>query len=177
MNIIAFYENLLADFQEIKVAHQLSDKATGIKFGIAMGPAVVGFIGKDQSYFTANGPDVNLASRLCAEAGPDELFVGSRVWYVLKHHLTGWNAHEFTIQNIKGFEAPVPVVRISHVSSREKTGRFAEHVERNSSLLLLLKASWTFAVRMDTRASKLLPLRPPRKLPKDSPMSPTRRLQ
>ena len=112
-NIIAFFENLSTDYQNIKSELQLPlERAdAGIKFGIAMGPSMVGFIGKGQAYFTANGPDVNLAARLCSEADSGELIVSSRVWHALKQSIKSWDVTDETFE-LKGFEQPVPAFRI-----------------------------------------------------------------
>lgn len=114
LNVVAFFENLLIDYRiiasEIGINHVHNE--TGIKFGLSMGPAIVGFIGKDQPYFTANGPDANLAARLCSEAQRDELVVSSRVWSVLRKHITGWDVRDESF-SLKGFSAPTPAVRIA----------------------------------------------------------------
>jgi class 3 adenylate cyclase len=114
LNVIAFFENLLLDYQGIKAQIGINTMThpTGIKFGISMGSVIIGFIGKDQPSFTANGPAVNLASRLCGEAGRDELVVSSQVWEVLKQFIAGWHTTEETFKELKGFDIPVPAVRI-----------------------------------------------------------------
>lgn len=112
-NIIAFYEGLLRDFQQIHVdfADQIGDIDTGVKLGVTMGPVVIGFIGSDQSYFTAMGPEVNLAARLCSKANNNEIVLGTRIWHVLKHLITGWKASKDTYLDLKGF-GPVSAVRL-----------------------------------------------------------------
>ncbi|MGE3975644.1 MAG: adenylate/guanylate cyclase domain-containing protein [Bdellovibrionales bacterium] len=113
-NIITFFELLLVDFEKItqEKLKNVDGLKTGVKCGVAMGPAIVGFIGKSQSYFTAMGPEVNLASRLCARAQSGELVVSSRVGFVLKHLLKGWNFKSVVYENLKGFQIPVPAHHI-----------------------------------------------------------------
>lgn len=113
-NLISFYEHLTDDFRKIaaELRPKLGGIETGVKFGVAMGPVVVGFIGKDQSYFTAMGPDVNLASRLAALAGPNEIVLGTRVWHYLKPVLIGWSSDSRIHNNVKGFTEPIPAVHI-----------------------------------------------------------------
>jgi len=114
LNVLAFYEGLIKDFETLNYSMGLLQGGlnTGLKFGISLGPSVVGFLGADQSYFTAMGPDVNLAARLCAKANTNELVVSSRVWHVLKHVAIGWNTHNETFDDLKGFHEPVPAMRI-----------------------------------------------------------------
>jgi hypothetical protein len=77
-----------------------------------MGPAVIGFIGSDQSYFTAMGPDVNLAARLCSRAANNEIVLGSRVWHTLQHVLTGWHVEMDVFNDLKGFDGDISAVRL-----------------------------------------------------------------
>ena len=121
-SLIAFYEGLQLDFDTLR--RSLNDRITGIETGIkcavAMGPAVVGFIGADQSYFTVIGPTVNLASRLCAKASSNEIVVGYRVWDVLKHTMVGWNTKEVIYDDLKGFDH---AVRAVHILPRMASGK------------------------------------------------------
>lgn len=121
-SLIAFYEGLQLDFDKLK--RNLNDRITGIETGIkcavAMGPAVVGFIGDDQSYFTVIGPTVNLAARLCAKASSNEIVVGYRVWDVLKHTMVGWITNEVVYDDLKGFEH---AVRAVHILPRMASGK------------------------------------------------------
>lgn len=114
-NLISFYENLVRDFNNIMFDLQLESLGieSGVKFGVSSGPAMVGFLGKDQAYFTAIGPDVNLAARLCSEAEPNKIVVSSRVWYNIKSLLVGWDIRSATYSNLKGFDIDIAAVHIS----------------------------------------------------------------
>ena len=120
-NLISFYESLISDFR--KLTKELNLEATGIdtgiKFGVSAGPVMVGFLGRNQSYFTAIGPDVNLAARLCALAGADEIVLNSRVWHSIRPLLVGWSFRTQTYKEIKGFDHSIDVV---HVSPRQSHG-------------------------------------------------------
>jgi class 3 adenylate cyclase len=121
-SLIAFYEGLQLDFDRLR--RNLTDRITGIETGIkcavAMGPAVVGFIGDDQAYFTVIGPTVNLAARLCAKASSNEIVVGYRVWDVLKHTMVGWVTKEAIYDDLKGFDHSVRAV---HILPRMASGK------------------------------------------------------
>lgn len=115
LNILSFYEGLIKDFEQLNKSMGLAQEglSTGLKFSLAMGPAVVGFLGSGQSYFTAMGPDVNLAARLCDRAQTNEMVVSSRVWGVLHHVMLGWDITEVTFNDLKSFNQNVPAVRIT----------------------------------------------------------------
>ena len=114
-NLIGFYENLVRDFDNIMFELQLASHGieSGVKFGVSCGPAMVGFLGKDQAYFTAIGPDVNLAARLCSEAEPNKIVVSSRVWYSVRSLLVGWDIRDAIYTNLKGFDIDIAAVHIS----------------------------------------------------------------
>jgi len=114
-NLISFYESLIRDFKQISKDLNIdaSETKTGVKFGVSSGPVMVGFLGKNQSYFTAIGPDVNLASRLCSIANTDEIVVTNTVWDRLKNILVDWNINSEINYNIKGFEYKIEAIHIS----------------------------------------------------------------
>jgi class 3 adenylate cyclase len=113
-NLILFYEKLIKDYEMIckDLNLQLDEIVSGLKFGITQGPVAIGFIGQSQSYYTAVGPDVNLASRLCDKAKPNQLVVSSRVWNSLKPILVGWANEPVDYSNLKGFDYVVPAVHL-----------------------------------------------------------------
>jgi class 3 adenylate cyclase len=113
-NLISFYEGLQLDFDSLKqsLKARIGDIETGIKCAVAMGPALVGFIGDDQAYFTVMGPSVNLAARLCSKAAPNEIVMGYRVWDVLKNVMLGWATREVLYEDLKGFDHSVRAVHI-----------------------------------------------------------------
>lgn len=113
-NLISFYEGLQLDFDALKqsLKARIGDIETGIKCAVAMGPALVGFIGYDQAYFTVMGPSVNLAARLCSKAAPNEIVMGYRIWDVLKNVMLGWSTREVVYDDLKGFDHSVRAVHI-----------------------------------------------------------------
>lgn len=120
-NLISFYEGLISDFRKLAKELNLSSTGidTGIKFGVSAGPVMVGFLGRNQSYFTAIGPDVNLAARLCALAEADQIVLSSRVWHSIRPLLVGWSFKTQTYESIKGFGYSISAV---HISPRQSTG-------------------------------------------------------
>lgn len=78
-----------------------------IRIGIASGWANVGFYGHDKSYhsYTAIGPVMNMASRLCSIANPNQIVVSYDV-------MEGLNIEEFEFEflgkkELKGFETDI----------------------------------------------------------------------
>jgi class 3 adenylate cyclase len=74
---------------------------------------MVGFLGKGQSYYTAIGPEVNLAARLCAQAKPNEVVLSEKMWVHLKELAQNWKPLAVTYESLKGFEGPVVGVHVS----------------------------------------------------------------
>jgi class 3 adenylate cyclase len=114
-NLVSFYENLVQDYQQIwkELGSGNLEIESGVKFGVSTGPVLVGLLGKHQSYFSAVGPDVNLAARLCAQAQPNEIVVSSHIWYSLKPILVGWRFEKNTYSNLKGFTENVSAIHIA----------------------------------------------------------------
>lgn len=111
-NLISFFETLNARFEAIKnetlPPGDLTDIA--IKSGAAMGPTLVGFLGKEQAYFTAMGPEVNLASRLCSKAQPGEIVLSSKIWHILKSVGIPWTSDSIVFNDLKGFRDDIGAV-------------------------------------------------------------------
>lgn len=121
-NLISFYENLTSDFKKIlaSLESKIGPIESGVRFGVTTGPAIVGWLGNNQSYFTAMGPDVNLASRLCANAGHNEIVISGRVWEGLKSVMNGWSTERKIYANLKGFDQEIPAVHIRPRLSAKK---------------------------------------------------------
>lgn len=80
--------------------------------GLASGEALVGSIGAENRMdYTAIGPPVNLASRLEALAGADEVLMDARTWR--ESGMTFGVPHHEEEVEVKGWPHPVTVVRLS----------------------------------------------------------------
>lgn len=122
-NLVGFFETLRLKFEEIKInlipAYARTD--VDIKCGAAIGPTLVGFMGASQTYFTAIGPEVNLASRLCSRAKGGEFILSSRIWYILKTVGMPWAFESIKFSDLKGFDAEVGAVILRPSSSESST--------------------------------------------------------
>jgi adenylate cyclase len=93
---------------EITARWSDEDLRLGVGVGVASGFVTVGVIGgASRLEYTAVGPAVNLASRLCGEASNGEILIDSRTIELLgeearSHRLTPGEA-----LNLKGFQQPV----------------------------------------------------------------------
>jgi adenylate cyclase len=85
--------------------------------GIALGYATLGQIGFDGRYdYGAVGSVMNLASRLCDEAGPGQILVNERVFAEVEHLTDTEPAGDLTL---KGFGKPVSAFNIVDVKADE----------------------------------------------------------
>jgi adenylate cyclase len=83
--------------------------------GIALGYATLGRIGFDGRYdYGAVGSVMNLASRLCDEAGNSQILVGERIFAEVEHLVDAEPAGEFTL---KGFVKPMSAFSIVDVEA------------------------------------------------------------
>lgn len=79
--------------------------------GIAQGYATLGAIGFEGRWdYAAIGTVTNLAARLCAEAQPGDILVTARVHAAVE---AGVEADLLTPLTLKGFQRPVPAVRVT----------------------------------------------------------------
>lgn len=82
----------------------------GYGVGIAYGYATLGIIGfEERNDYTPIGSVVNLASRLCDEAGPNELLLDGRAYEAVRDNVA---ADELTL-SLKGFGAAVTAHRVA----------------------------------------------------------------
>lgn len=103
-NLIAFFKTLTEDYEKlyaniIGISGQIE---SGIKFGVSKGSAIVGFLGEDQSYFTAIGASVNLASRLCSKAGLNQVVITAELYEELSAFLNDFSCSR-SAESLKGF--------------------------------------------------------------------------
>jgi class 3 adenylate cyclase len=79
----------------------------GFGIGIAAGYATLGLVGYEDRYdYTANGNVVNLASRLCDEAGDGQILASSKTYLAIEDRVT---ADKLDDLELKGITKPVPV--------------------------------------------------------------------
>ncbi len=114
-NLIFFYLNLTKEYEKIyssTVGISGSIKS-GVKFGLARGDIMLGFLGSDQAYFTAIGPTVNLASRVCSKAVGSELVVTDEVWKDLEAFAGALSHQRIQSSELRGFDNKWELVKIS----------------------------------------------------------------
>ncbi len=98
----------MARLGEARLERGLPAQQVGI--GVHIGEAVVGGIGAPMRLdYTAIGPCVNLASRLCDLAGPGEVLSSLETVHPLASALRFEEAHQ---ERVKGFSEPVSVCRV-----------------------------------------------------------------
>jgi class 3 adenylate cyclase len=84
----------------------------GHGIGLSLGYATVGMVGSAGRYdYTASGTVVNLAARLCEEAGDGEILLSPRACAAVEDRAAVEPAGELTL---KGFSVPVKVMRLIH---------------------------------------------------------------
>ncbi|MEK7992508.1 MAG: adenylate/guanylate cyclase domain-containing protein [Planctomycetota bacterium] len=86
-----------------------AEQQLGIGVGVASGYVTVGVIGSaSRLEYTAVGPAVNLASRLCAEAAHGEVVVDARTTEILRTASHNCELRPGQELRLKGFSQPVP---------------------------------------------------------------------
>ena len=93
---------------KITAKHSDSDLKLGVGVGVASGFVTVGVIGAaSRLEYTAVGPAVNLAARLCSEAEHGEVLVGPRTLELLDGHEDQGRLRPGETLKLKGFHKPV----------------------------------------------------------------------
>jgi class 3 adenylate cyclase len=130
---------LTEQLQRERVGRNLPSFAIGI--GVASGSAVAGNVGSaNRMNYTVLGASVNLASRLCSQAGPGEILVAETTYAAVSELVEATAA---TPRIPKGFSQPMTPYAIHGYRSGEHTaGRV---VSRAVSVLLLLVCTGTNA--------------------------------
>lgn len=94
----------------LELAARWSDAALhlGVGVGVASGEVTVGVVGgAARLEYTAVGPAVNLASRLCGEAAHGEILISERTMELLGHGAERREVRPGEALRLKGFEQPV----------------------------------------------------------------------
>lgn len=122
-NLIGFFEALQQKLADLKISLLPNEfqNEIDLKCGAAMGPTLVGFLGSTQTYFTAIGPEVNLAARLCSKASGGEFVLSSKIWYILKNVGMPWSSKAVTYNDLKGFDEVIGAAVIQPHQSENHT--------------------------------------------------------
>ena len=107
LRAIEMARDMQSNVQKLLAERQELDHGLGFGVGLAMGPATVGRIGSEGRLdYTAIGTVVNLASRLCSDAGDSEILVDSVAAGAVGSRLP---LVELGARALKGFDQPVTV--------------------------------------------------------------------
>lgn len=105
----------LAMIRERDALNQSSTRKIRMGIGIASGKVVAGRMGSaDRMNYTVLGPKVNLASRLCGQAGPMELVIDAETLQQLTNEV---HAEAMAEVKLKGFAEPVKAWKITDKST------------------------------------------------------------
>jgi adenylate cyclase len=82
----------------------------GFRIGIASGYATLGQVGfEHRREYTANGSVINLASRLCDEAKPDQIVISQRAFGAIEHRVEASHIGQLSL---KGFSRPIDAYEV-----------------------------------------------------------------
>jgi class 3 adenylate cyclase len=105
--------------QERKVLNQTGNYKISVGIGVASGTVVAGRMGsKDRLNYTVLGPRVNLASRLCGQAGPMEVVIDEETWRRIEGSAQAIPTPEL---RLKGFAAPVHAYKLERFLGENET--------------------------------------------------------
>jgi class 3 adenylate cyclase len=105
-------------FNESNHAWSRQGYKLGFGIGIASGYATLGIVGYQDRYdYTANGNVVNLASRLCDEAGDGQILLSGKTCIAIEEWV---EAEQLGDLELKGISKPVPVYDLK---SRRSSGK------------------------------------------------------
>jgi class 3 adenylate cyclase len=89
----------------------------GFGVGISLGYATLGMVGYEGRFdYTANGSVVNLASRLCDEAGDGQILISQRLFAEIEGM---FEAEPVAKLSLRGFHRPVPTYNVVGVCQRQ----------------------------------------------------------
>ncbi|MES2964158.1 MAG: adenylate/guanylate cyclase domain-containing protein [Bdellovibrionota bacterium] len=102
----AFQTLLVSDYRAIlaEYAAVIGQVKSGIRFGVAAGPVIVGRVSGREDQFIAVGAAINLAARLCASAEIDQMAMSSSVWDVYGALNQDTEVSMCAHQQLKGFD-------------------------------------------------------------------------
>jgi class 3 adenylate cyclase len=123
-NLARFYSDLTAEFKMLMTEISISSGnrlESGLRFGVASGSVILGGFAEN-AQVTAVGPAVNLAARLSARAGVDEIVFSAKVWERVVAAMGTWSFETKVHADLKGFNEIVPAVHTGIFSKRDKAG-------------------------------------------------------
>jgi adenylate cyclase len=95
----------------------------GVGVGVASGFVTVGVIGgTERLEYTAVGPAVNLAARLCARAEAGQMLADARVVGSLGKASDRYRVKELETTELKGFARPVTIFTIEQGDGAARAG-------------------------------------------------------
>jgi class 3 adenylate cyclase len=102
----AFQTMLVSDYRAIlrEYSSKIGQIESGIRFGIAAGPVIVGRVSGREDQYIAVGAAINLAARLCASAEIDQMAMSSSVWDVYGAMNQDVEAAMCAHPSLKGFD-------------------------------------------------------------------------
>ncbi len=127
--LILFSQSLISDFNlllqqpNMKSGQQVE---SGLRFGVSCGRIMLGCLGASPIQFTAVGPDVNLAARLCTTAEKNEVVFSGAAWRKMNAR-DSYEAHRISEYAFKGFKSATVGVHLSSVCLN--SGRSLSQVE------------------------------------------------
>ncbi len=102
-------------FSDMNKDWEKHDYKLGFGVGIASGYATLGVIGFEKRYdYTANGNVVNLAARLCDEAGDGQILISRKAYVEVDARVEVEPIGDLTL---KGFSTPITTYNVLSVSS------------------------------------------------------------
>jgi class 3 adenylate cyclase/HAMP domain-containing protein len=108
----------LAMIRERQELNRVSKYPISVGIGVASGKALAGMMGaEDRRGYTVLGPKVNLASRLCSQAGRMEVIVDEETFSIAR----GWtSATALEPLKLKGFATPIPAYKIHELRGKSE---------------------------------------------------------
>jgi class 3 adenylate cyclase len=111
-NLLPFFKSVRIGYRDLieTYSKSLNGISSGVKFGVTTGEVILGFIGREQSFYTVMGPTVNLAARLADTAKTNELVLSEDVSTSI-FKTSNFENSKIEHASLKGFNSPIPIYR------------------------------------------------------------------